>query len=47
MNGYEFNKDDDVILYDDDLFISICQVDFEDGRYVLKPDKVFNIEENV
>ena len=47
MNGYEFSKDDDVILYDDDLFISICQVDFEDDRYVLKPDKVFNIEENV
>ncbi|MBF8436661.1 tRNA pseudouridine(55) synthase TruB [Halanaerobiaceae bacterium Z-7014] len=47
LNGYEFNKDDDIILYDDDLFISICQVDFEDGRYVLKPDKVFNIEENV
>jgi len=47
LNGYEFNKDDDVILYDDDLFISICQVDFEDDRYVLKPDKVYNIEENV
>ncbi len=47
LNGYEFNKDDDVILYDDDLFISICQVDFEEDRYVLKPDKVFNIEEDV
>lgn len=47
LNGYNFNKDDDVILYDDDLFISICQVDFEEERYILKPDKVFNIEEDV
>lgn len=47
LNGYEFNKKDDIILYDNDLFISICQVDFEDDRYVLKPDKVFNIEEDV
>ncbi len=47
LNDYKFNKNDDIILYDDNLFISICQVDFEDDRYVLKPDKVFNIEEDV
>ena len=47
LNGYEFIKDDDVILYDNDLFISICQVEIEDDRYVLKPDKVFNIKEDV
>ncbi|MFW6382065.1 MAG: tRNA pseudouridine(55) synthase TruB [Bacillota bacterium] len=47
LNDYKFNKNDDIILYDDNLFISICQVDLEDDRYVLKPDKVFNIEEDV